>query len=115
METKTLTGIQSSLEKLNSKEPIRTFAITLVAGLIICFIGIGFSINSKIARNEGRLESLSLEVKSAKEDLKAEIATVKEDLQADIATVKEDLRADIKEMNEDIKTLDQKINRLLNK
>ena len=108
MEAKILTGIQASLEKLNSKDPIRTFAITLVAGLIICFIGIGFSMNSKIAKNESRLESLSLEVKSVKEDLQAEIVTVKEDLKADI----EDLKTDIKE---DIKALDQKIDKLLNK
>ncbi|MCZ0933399.1 MAG: hypothetical protein OXJ52_09660 [Oligoflexia bacterium] len=104
MSAKILTGPQDSLEKINSKEPIRTFAITLSAGLIICFIGVGWSMDSKIARNEGRLESLSSEVKS-----------VKEDLQAEIAAVKEDLRADIKEVKEDIKALDQKIDKLLNK
>ena len=126
MEAKVLTGIQDSLEKIRSKEPIRTFAITLVAGLIICFLGIGFSMNAKIARNEGRLEALSSEVKSVKEDLQAEIASVKEDLQAEIASVKddlqaeiasvkEDLQADITEVKEDIKSLDQKIDKLLNK
>ena len=51
-----------------------------------------FSVDSKIARNEGCLESLSLKVKSVKEDMKAEISTVKEDLQADIKKVKEDIK-----------------------
>lgn len=71
MSANILIRIQDELEKITSEEPVRAFSVTLVAGLIICFIGISCSMNSKLAGNEGRLESLSSELKPVKEHIKA--------------------------------------------